>query len=297
MSQRQACEGGLYLLAGKARGGHKVVTPGVAPVVPDLADEAPHALRQQRGQRPVVVGGAVTQHAVAVLPGNRLLEVRGEDVPGARRHVLLDGHPRDERAVAHVAKVGIDAQVGAVDHPDVAHGLGHLVHEERLHGLEAQRNARPRRHLDRRRQRLREQLARMLGALLIVDVIAGNLDDAQPQVARELEGGAEDAQAALAHGRVGVAQREAPQRREAHRLHAHARFGHGAQQVEALVKRPVEPHEALVGLVYRDLEVVEAGLAGGRQPLAPREGGWQRLLVESQHVVVHVDLPEKCAVA
>ena len=133
-----------------------------------------------------------------------------------------------------------------------------------------------------------------------IDVIAANRpiiiqDEPQKMGGKATQAGIkrspQDAQATLAYGRVGVAQGKAAERREAHRLDAHARLAHGTQQVEALLERPVEAHEALVRLVDGDLEVVKAGLARGGEALAPGELWGEGLLVEPEHVVVHGDLP------
>ena len=198
--------------------------------------------------------------------------MRGEDVTTTAGDVVRDGVAVEEGRIREVAHVGIDAQVGAVHLVDVDHGLANRVHERRLHGLEAEDDASRRCHLRRFREVLGEALARAIPlVLVVVRIVAGELNHVEPEVAGKVERLVHHLEAVRALLGVLGAERPLAMTGKAHGPQGDAGVAHGLYDCRALRGRPVEPGLAGVGLVDGDLHVVEPALGRSLKALLPRE--------------------------
>ena len=118
-------------------------------------------------------------------------------------------------------------------------------------------------------------------ALLIEDIVAGDLDDAHPHIRRKLDRLAHDGVRTGAHLGRRAAQRILAMPAQAHAQNGHTGRRNAATKVCLRCSRPVEPGQPFVGFVNRHLDEVIPGLGGHGQSLIPRPWLGQRLLVKA----------------
>ena len=157
--------------------------------------------------------------------------------------------------------------------------LGDGVHERRVHDLHGVHDliafAQPGHIL----HAFEKGRGAAVGRRFVIDVVPGQLDDTDAQIVGELHGLFGQFAGLAAHRSVGAAEREASVRAQAHRPDRHVEPVGQLPQRLALRPAPPQARHAPVGLVDRNLHVVESQLARCRQPAFPRPFGRKRLFV------------------
>ena len=84
--------------------------------------------------------------------------------------------------IRQIAQIRIHTQIQGIDRIYIFHGFFHGIHEFRLHGLKAQDNASAGSHLYGLFEIFPKEPAGLLGALLVIHIVAGKLDDPDSQI-------------------------------------------------------------------------------------------------------------------
>ena len=227
-------------------------------------------------------GHAFELPLAAVRDGDRVLEVDRHDAAHAAGELLRGGVLAPG---AEVAEVGVDLVPGRADHGLVAHVLGDGVHKRRVHYLHRQHDLAALGPARGPEHPLAEGPHRLRRGGLVVHVVAGELDDADAELAGEVNGPVHDVPRPGPDRRVRAAEGEASVRAQAHGLYLHARVRAGGPELGEGGSGVVEPRNPLVLFVYAYLDVVKAQLPGAEQPLLPGDGRVEGLFVYARKVV------------
>ena len=166
------------------------------------------------------LGEAARKVHAAAAEGDAL-EFSGEIVPHRERVLQMDGddaaHAVGELIVdvvfgprAEVAEVGVNAEPRRAEHALVSHILGDGVQKRRVHDLHREHDLPPLRLLDRPREPLAEPPHALRRGGLVVNVVAGELDDADSHRAGEIERAEHNVPRFVADSLVRAAEGEAP---------------------------------------------------------------------------------------
>ena len=99
-----------------------------------------------------------------------------DHVTVSRLHIIEHTLAVDERGIRQIAAVRVNAEIGRVHEVDVVHRLFDRIHKRRLHRLKAELHAAARRKQCRLREVARKRRTRLLCALVVVDIVACELN-------------------------------------------------------------------------------------------------------------------------
>ena len=132
------------------------------------------------------------------------------------------------------------------------------VHQRVVHDLHRQGYLGSAGHLDALFQAVAKAAARLIVRLLVIDVVACQLDHPNPHILRQLNSFTHNFQPLMPHRVVFTTQRKTAMGAKAHRRHPDAGFSHRLDQRQTLLRAPVQPRKAGVRFIERHLNEIKA---------------------------------------
>ena len=106
----------------------------------------------------------------------------------AECEILRDAVPVEHSGILQIADIRVDTEPRRIDHPDILHRFCNGVHERRFHCFKGKHHTCRSRQPDGLLQALREPCAGLRVAWLIIDIVAGQLDDRNADLCRKIDG-------------------------------------------------------------------------------------------------------------
>lgn len=131
-------------------------------------------------------------------------------------------------------------------------------------------------HFDALFQAVAKAAARLIVRLLVIDVVACQLDHPDPHILRQLDGFTHNFQPLMTHRVVFTTQRKTAMGAKAHRWYPDAGVSHRLDQRQTLLGAPVQSRKAHVRFIERHFHKIKAQRLRQLQPLQPALPGGER---------------------
>ena len=212
-------------------------------------------------------------------------------MPAPRLHIIQNALPVNERGIRQIAAVRVYTEIGRAYEVDIVHRFFDGIHKRGLHRLEAELHTTTCRHLSRTPEIAYKRCARLLRPLIIVDIVARELDGPNAKRDGKVNGIFHNLHAACPLYRVRVAERIFAVSAKTDRTEHHPCPPHGSTNLIHFFCLHLEPRELLVRLVNTHLHIVKPRILCSGQLLAPCKRHWHRLFVEPKLIAFFHDCP------
>ena len=155
---------------------------------------------------------------------------------------------------------GLHIQVSRIDLIHIFHGFFTGVHKFCFHGFKTHEHARSGCHTGRLFEIPSETLYGLRRGLVIIYVIACQLDNADAQIICQLNGLLHNLQTSCLCSRIAASQRILPVSGQTHAADGQSHLVHGLYQLQTLFLCPVQTGQLVIGFVNADFHKIIAGL-------------------------------------